>query len=110
MTLPFAKPGKRKRQPRPGRLKGEELAELRRQCFYRDKYRCQHIVERGIYGLVNFICGEHVTWESGHMAHIVSRARGGMDRLDNVVTKCGRCHIGIEHAYGPSGVKPCPPK
>jgi hypothetical protein len=53
-------------------------------------------------------CRKSVTWESGHMAHIKAKRRNG-DSLDNVRTLCAECH-GLEHAYGPSGIKPCPPK
>jgi 5-methylcytosine-specific restriction endonuclease McrA len=95
-------------KPRAGRLKGAALEQLRRDCFERDGYRCQGFIhsECGLW----FTCRKLVTWESGHMAHIVSRGRGGPDVIDNVVTKCGDCHIGIEHSYGPSGIKPCPRK
>jgi 5-methylcytosine-specific restriction endonuclease McrA len=105
----------RRRKPGPGRLKGEALEALRRACFERDGYQCQQVLrEEPMPGfeadLVSvFRCWKRVTWESGHMAHIVSRGRGGKDELSNVKTKCAECHIGIEHSYGPSGRKPVPP-
>jgi 5-methylcytosine-specific restriction endonuclease McrA len=93
-------------KPRAGRLKGAALEQLRRDCFERDGYRCQGFIhsECGLW----FTCRKLVTWESGHMAHIGAKRRHG-DSLDNVRTLCAECHR-IEHAYGPSGVKPCPPK
>jgi 5-methylcytosine-specific restriction endonuclease McrA len=102
-------PKKRRAKPRPGRLTGKALEQLRRDCFERDTYQCRHQTESED-GMWMVSCLNKVTWESGHMAYIVSRGRGGKDELPNVVTKCAGCHIGIEHSYGPSGVKPCPPK
>jgi HNH endonuclease len=86
----------------PVRLKGKALEALRRACFERDQYRCSE-------------CDKFVTWdgyyvEKGHMAHIVSRGRGGSDELSNVSTLCLKCHLVDEHAYGPSRTKPVPPK
>jgi hypothetical protein len=102
----------RKRRAKPGRLKGAAMAALRAQCFERDGYVCHHQIGwtdiLGVKCRVN--CCKRVTWDTGHMAHIISRGRGGKDELSNVVTKCAACHIGIEHSYGPSGVKPVPKK
>ena len=56
------------------RLKGKALTALRLACYERDKGTCQQ-------------CGEPVSWEWGHMAHIKRRAKGG-DVLDNVKWKC----------------------
>jgi 5-methylcytosine-specific restriction endonuclease McrA len=98
-------------KPRPGRLKGKAMEKLRRDCFERDGYRCQHKTYLSLMGGELWkVCMEPVTWDTGHMAHIVSRGRGGKDELSNVETKCAHCHIGIEHSYGPSGVKPVPKK
>jgi len=100
-------------KPRPGRLKGAAMEKLRRDCFERDGYLCQHMRVIAIdwkLGKLYRKCKNPVTWENGHMAHVVSRGRGGKDELSNVETKCAQCHIGIEHSYGPSGVKPVPKK
>lgn len=35
-----------------------------------------------------------------HMAHVVSRGRGGGDVLENVVTNCRDCHLVEEHSGG----------
>lgn len=94
---------------RPGRLKGEAMTELRMQCFDRDVYCCQHMLKYED-GTDMARCGWGITWESGHMAHIVSRGRGGKDELSNVITKCAQHHMIVEHSYGPSGIKPCPSK
>jgi 5-methylcytosine-specific restriction endonuclease McrA len=85
----------RRRKARKGRLKGEALSELRRKCFDRDRMRCVD-------------CGDVVTWESGHMAHVGGKRRHG-DSLSNVRTKCGACHR-REHLWGKSMTKPVPPK
>jgi hypothetical protein len=87
---------------KPVRLKGKAMEALRRECFERDGYRCQHLINlRGNMA----ICAKTVVWErgfwdSGHMAHIKSRGAGGGDTLDNVVTKCAFCHIVREHSKG----------
>jgi hypothetical protein len=97
---------------RPGRLKGKALEQLRRECFDRDGYKCHGFRFIGMdekYGPLYRLCLKPVTWSSGHMAHLRNKRMWG-DTLDNVVTKCEECHIQIEHAYGPSGIKPCPPK
>ena len=74
------------------RLKGKELLWLRFECYARDRLTCQD-------------CGVKVHWmarfagdpEAYDMAHIKSRGAGGSDTLDNVVTKCHRCHL-LEHS------------
>jgi 5-methylcytosine-specific restriction endonuclease McrA len=108
---------KSRSKPRPGRLKGDPLENLRRDCFERDHYQCRHKKRHPIRDLKGYLvgsyyveCGDFVTWETGHMAHVVSKGRGGKDELSNVLTKCAKCHLVLEHAYGPSGVKPVPKK
>lgn len=92
----------RRTKPRPGRLQGAELMELRRQCWARDKGLCQNCGRKTRFrGLVE-------ADSTYHMAHIKVKRLGG-DNLLNVQTLCGRCHR-LSHQYGPSGVKPCPPK
>jgi 5-methylcytosine-specific restriction endonuclease McrA len=86
---------KSRSKPRPGRLRGKALEQLRRDCFERDRYACQE-------------CGIFVYWATAHMAHIKAK-RIGLDTLENVRTLCAECHL-IEHQYGKSGVKPCPSK
>jgi len=96
----------RKRKPRKGdvtvgklgrvRLRGKALEALRRACFERDRYRCQ----------CSPSCGVAVTWESGDMAHIVSRGAGGSDVLSNVVTMAHFHHLASHNCDG----KPLPPK
>ena len=61
------------------RLKGEALAALRRQRFNCDGWRCVD-------------CLRSVSWVSGHLAHVISRGRGGSDTLENTRTKCDGCH------------------
>lgn len=100
-------------KPRPGRVKGKAMESLRREVFERDGYRCQHEVRHSdakIGAVWSVKCLLPVTWESGHLAHVISRGRGGKDEASNCVCKCQNCHIGIEHSYGPSGVKPVPQK
>jgi 5-methylcytosine-specific restriction endonuclease McrA len=86
MTIRSGASAKRRRERSgvPGwlgriRLKGLAMADLRRQCFTRDGWKC---VE----------CARPVSWATGHMAHIKSRGAGGSDVLENVRTKCAECH------------------
>jgi 5-methylcytosine-specific restriction endonuclease McrA len=70
------------------RLTGKALEDLRRQCFERDNYTC------------TCGCGERVTWETGDMAHIVSRGAGGSDAIDNVRTLTKICHMKSHNCGG----------
>lgn len=89
-------------KPRPGRLKGRNLATLRQNCWDRDEGICQECGKPTLFG-VSLDCSD-----AFHMAHIKAK-RIGLDTLDNVRTLCGDCHR-KEHSYGPSMEKPCPPK
>ena|ERR1700677_818972 len=89
-------------KPRPGRLKGEALQQLRMDCWFRDKGECQKC---GIH--TNYVADPMVSY-SYHMSHIQAKRLGG-DSLDNVETLCGDCHRKY-HNYGPTMEKPCPPK
>ena len=92
-------------KPRPGRLKGHDMAVLRAQVFERDGYRCQHVKR---VGSEIYHCWNRVTWETGHLAHIQVKRMGG-DTLANTFASCADCHRKY-HAYGPSLTKPCPRK
>ena len=61
------------------RLKGEAMTQLRRSVFLRDNYRCAR-------------CGRMVTWETGELAHIEGRGRGGSDTEANTECSCNTCH------------------
>ena len=74
------------------RLKGQELADLRRRVFTRDGWMCCE-------------CGRVCSWTSGHLAHIQSRGAGGSDTEENTRLLCRFCHF-LEHAGG----KPVPRK
>lgn len=87
---------------RPGRLKGQALADLRLACYMRDKSECQECGRCTLYG------AHHLKDWSYHMAHIKAKRMGG-DSLENVRTLCGACHR-KEHAYGKSMTKPVPRK
>lgn len=78
------------------RLRGKALEALRRDCFTRDGYKCQ----------CKPSCGLAVTWETGDMAHIVSRGAGGSDILSNVVTMDHFHHLASHNCDG----KPLAPK
>ena len=72
-------------KPRPGRLKGAALAELRRDCWYRDGGVCQECLRVTDPDLPS------IADRSYHMAHIKAKRIGG-DSLENVRTLCGECH------------------
>ena len=61
-----------------------EWADLRARCKARDGYRCRR-------------CGWRASsrWDRSrlHAHHVVDRARGGRDRLDNLITLCADCHV-----------------
>jgi hypothetical protein len=70
------------------RLTCNALEALRRECFERDHYTC------------TCGCGQRVTWETGDMAHIVSRGAGGSDVIDNVTTMTHDCHMKSHNCGG----------
>lgn len=76
----------RRTKARFGRLKGNALGDLRRDCFARDCGRC-------------VVCGVPLSLETMEMAHIKNKRMFG-DNLSNVRTKCFRCHRIIEHCNG----------
>lgn len=99
-------------KPRPGRLQGEALTQLRREVFERDGYLCQHVTGEyvDLEGDSRIRrCYIYLTWETAHMAHIRNKRMWG-DSLENCTTKCAEHHLVNEHSYGPSGIKPCPSK
>jgi 5-methylcytosine-specific restriction endonuclease McrA len=77
--------------PKPGiiRLKGPAMAQLRWRVFCRDGWVCQ-------------VCGKICGWDTGHLAHIVSRGAGGPDTMENTRLLCAGCH----HNSHNSGGKP----
>ena len=99
---------KKRSKPRRGRLKGDDMTALRKYVFIRDKFHCQHVLRRDESGEPIVICGKEVTWETGHLAHIQARRRGG-DSPENTYCCCAEHHL-LYHAYGLSMEKPCPPK
>ena len=44
-------------------------------------------------------CKQMIWWTSFHLAHLVSRGRGGSDCLENVLATCPECHL-AEHRQG----------
>lgn len=74
-----------RRKPRPGRLKGDALKQLRYACFERDNNTCQ------VCGIEVWPWVHHSRPRSAHMDHIKAKRMGG-DNLSNVRTLCGSCH------------------
>ncbi|WP_297846267.1 hypothetical protein [Pseudomonas sp.] len=75
------------------RLTGEDLTRLREQCFARDGNRCVDCL--------NWVADHFPDWHDrkAHMAHVQNKRMYG-DTLENVRTKCRRCHMDIEHSGG----------
>jgi|SRR6185312_5579834 len=95
---------KARKKPRPGRLKRAAMKLLRELVFERDGGRC---VNCGV-ALIQY--PESIFHPRAyHLAHVRNKAMW-QDSLENCVAKCSRCHLVLEHQYGPSFQKPCPPK
>jgi 5-methylcytosine-specific restriction enzyme A len=58
------------------RLEPEVYKQLRLQVLARDRYQCQ-------------LCGKRSNLEVHHQQ---SRARGGKDQIDNLISLCSNCH------------------
>jgi len=70
------------------RLSGPEMGELRQNVFARSEGRCENSIspERDR-------CPARIYWGSFHLAHIVSRGRGGSDSRENTLACCPECHF-----------------
>ena len=68
------------------RLNGREMAQLRQEILQRSHYQCENSIE-------GERCTEIINWGDFHLAHIVSRGRGGSDSMDNVLACCRDCHF-----------------
>lgn len=91
-----------RRKPRPGRLKGQDMQDLREQRYALDQGRCQKCFR------MTYMNAPQERDYSFHLAHIRNKRMWG-DSIDNVETECGGCHR-TYHNYGPSMAKPVPPK
>ena len=84
------KPRRHKESWRSGkvRLSGPEMAVLRQDAFNRSHGQCENSVtnERDR-------CPVRIYWGSFHLAHIISRGRGGSDTIENVLACCPDCHF-----------------
>jgi 5-methylcytosine-specific restriction endonuclease McrA len=76
------------------RLTGKKLTNLRWSCWIRDLRTCVECMQP-----THFTARFPGDPQAYDMAHIQSRGAGGSDTLDNVVTKCHRCHM-QEHTKG----------
>lgn len=78
------------------------MDELRQDAFDRDNGQCIECRQ--------FVIFDAPTEQdnSMHLAHRRGKRMWG-DHINQVDTQCGRCHR-LEHAYGKSRIKPCPPK
>lgn len=77
------------------RVTGPDMEALRWDCYTRDEAKC-------------VICRRWLRWERGsedsmHMAHIGAKSMYG-DVIGNVLSKCGYCHLVLEH--NPKSVPP----
>jgi cytochrome c553 len=67
------------------RLGPAGMKELREDALYRSCMQCENSVN-------GRRCPKKITWMSFHLAHIVSRGRGGSDAPENVLAVCQECH------------------
>lgn len=96
------KPRRDKKEPRPGRVDHKTLGHLRNQVWTEQGGRCDECAE-----LVHL---EHPDFmRRMHLAHRRNKRMFG-DGRENLRGLCYRCHIVIEHGYGVTKSKPCPPK
>jgi len=93
--LKRTRPRKVRSRPRRGRLKNEDMSALRKGSWEERRSLC-------------FYCHRPCSEERDDLAHIRGKAMWG-DNPENVSPAHKECHHRF-HAYGPSGVKPVPPK
>lgn len=74
------------------RLSGPEMKDLRQSAFARSEGRCENSVTPD-----GTRCPVRINWMNFHLAHIVSRGRGGSDELSNVLAACQKCHEADTH-------------
>ena len=67
------------------RLNGAEMLELRQNVFARSQGRCENSVD-------GERCPTRIYWMTFHLAHMISRGRGGSDVPENVLAACEKCH------------------
>jgi len=92
---------RRERSGKPGkmgivRIYGEDLAQLRRECYERDEGKCQRD------GCEKVLPFDGDLYTRGHMAHIRNKRMYG-DTLGNVRWLCYEHHIVTEHGLKWSG-------
>lgn len=68
------------------RLDAKGMLELRQDALYRSGLRCENSID-------GERCNKRIAWHNFHLAHIVSRGRGGSDCLKNVLAACQECHF-----------------
>lgn len=67
------------------RLNGPEMGILRQNAFQRSGGQCENSFN-------GKRCATRIYWGSFHLAHIISRGRGGSDIPENVLATCPECH------------------
>jgi hypothetical protein len=67
------------------RLGPAGMHQLREDTLYRSGLRCENSID-------GKRCPRRINWMNFHLAHIVSRGRGGSDVLANVLACCQECH------------------
>ena len=67
------------------RLDAAGMKQLRQQVFSRAEFQCENSIE-------GKRCKSRIGWNTFHLAHIISRGRGGSDVPENVLAACWECH------------------
>ena len=62
------------------------MGKLRQDAFARSRGFCENSID-------GKRCKTRISWGDFHLAHIISRGRGGSDDLTNVLAACQPCHL-----------------
>jgi len=73
------------------RLSGSEMGKLRQDVFVRSEGQCENSFAARA-PLSSKRCATKIFWGTFHLAHIISRGRGGSDTPENVLATCPDCH------------------
>jgi 5-methylcytosine-specific restriction endonuclease McrA len=84
-----SEPRVRKQSWRTGRVRedAQGMLKLRTAAFARSEGVCECWMQPGREG-----CFKPVYWSSGHLHHVISRAHGGSDVLENLAFTRPECH------------------
>lgn len=95
-------------KPRTGEPTPAEKKAMRDRVYTESGGRCE--LRRDPHCISGVLPKDGITpWDHWHLVHLRSKRVHGWAR-ENLCGGCWICHLINMHSYGPSGVKPCPPK